>query len=96
MSVKSVMAFFEKVEEDEGLQRKLKSLTEKYKAPIDPVISELVIIASEAGYDFTAEDCINARSQVAEKVSGSELKQVVSAGNCPGGAGYQCGILIRF
>ncbi len=96
MSVKNVKAFFEKVEGDKGLQGKLKTSAEKYKAQEDVAMADLVKIAAEAGFKFTASDCAEARKQVVEELSEDELKAVAGKGNCPGGAGYKCGVLIRF
>lgn len=74
MSEKNVRAFFEKVEDDEALQSKLKALDEnarkelkplsdKTQEALDSALDEFLQIAKEAGFSFTAKDLIMVRTK---------------------------------
>jgi predicted ribosomally synthesized peptide with nif11-like leader len=62
MSVKNVMLFFAKVEEDKALQTKIVALHKKAKENIDEAIADLVGVASAAGFKFTHDDYAKARA----------------------------------
>ena len=91
MSVENVKAFFDKVEEDKGLQGKVKALAEKRKAQDEETASEIVNIAAETGLDFTADHLAEARKGIVEDLSEDELRSVAG-----GRVGYSCtGILMK-
>ena len=77
MSVKDVKAFFEKVEGDKGLQAKLRALEGK---KVEVARAELIQIAADAGFKFTAADFAAARKARARstKLSEAELKAVAA------------------
>jgi predicted ribosomally synthesized peptide with nif11-like leader len=91
MSVENVKAFFEKVEEDEALQDKVKKLAENRKAHDEEMASEMVKIAAAAGLDFTADDLAAARRSIAGELSEDELRTIAG-----GTVGYSCtGVLMK-
>lgn len=75
MSVKNVMAFFEKVEGNKALQEKIKVLDWKVEDNEKEAITELVKIASAAGFEFSLDDFAKARAEK-RKISEDELKKV--------------------
>lgn len=85
MSVENVKAFFDKVEEDKGLQDKVKGLAEKRKAHDAEAASEMVKIAAEAGLEFTAAHLVEARKSTVGELSEDELRNVAG-----GVVGYSC------
>ena len=94
MSVHNVVAFFDKVEKDEALQRKLKALAEKRKAQDRAMVAELVKIAEDAGFKFTAADYAEARRQEPSKLSASELARRRSERRCwPFGGLMDCTLM---
>ena len=71
MSVENVKAFFEKAGEDQGLQQKLQALAEAQRQqgkskPDDTDVAELVKLAAEAGYEFSAADWAASREALSE------------------------------
>lgn len=86
MSVENVKAFFDKVEEDKGLQDKVKGLAEKRKAHDAETASGMVKIAAEAGLEFTAADLAEARKSAVGELSEDELRTVAG-----GALGSACG-----
>ena len=92
MSVANVKGFFEKVEKDEVLQRKLKALAE---AQDKAMLAELVKIAEDAGFKFTAADYVEARRQKAGELSADEIAKLRSGGRgCPDLMLMHCRILV--
>ena len=63
MSAGQVNAFFDKVEQDKELQVKLKVLDQGAKESLDDAITQLVKIAKEEGFQFTAADYAQARAE---------------------------------
>ena len=82
MSTQNVEAFFEKVEKDEGLQKKLKALAEKGEAQNKALVAELVKLAEDAGIKFTAADFAEVRKQKLGELSPGELAKRISEENC--------------
>jgi hypothetical protein len=81
MSVKSVKDFFDQVEENKTLQEKLKALDKKARDALDGVFSEVVGIGKAAGFIFTAQDFIDAKSeQPAAQLAASKAKPATSKG----------------
>ena len=78
MSKQNVEAFYEKVEKDEGLQKKLKALAEKGEAQNKALVGELVKIAEDAGFKFTAAHYAEARKQKLGELSPGELAKQLS------------------
>jgi predicted ribosomally synthesized peptide with nif11-like leader len=74
MSVKTVKAFFEKVEGDKGLQSKLKVLLAESESQMKAIKVKLTQIAAEAGFHFTPADLAAARKENIEKLSRDELR----------------------
>jgi predicted ribosomally synthesized peptide with nif11-like leader len=77
MSQARVRAFFEKVESDKQLQRKLKTLSEENERE---AIARVVKLASAAGYDFTPDELRKARSARVEAFPG--LRAPRAGGDC--------------
>ncbi len=67
MTIRNVKAFFGKVEDDKGLQTKLKALDKKVKKAMDEAmdaaLNKIVAIAKAEGFEFTPQDLVKARSQ---------------------------------
>ena len=92
MSVENVKAFFQKVAEDERLQEKLKALRERHadkSEPDEEGFSDLVELASAAGFEFTTADARKARLQARKELSDEELGKVAGGakrqrGRCVG------------
>jgi predicted ribosomally synthesized peptide with nif11-like leader len=70
MSVKTVLAFIHKVNEDEHLYMAVKRLN-----TID--ISSLMQVATDAGYSFSLDDWKDAVSHIIGELNDSDLDQVV-------------------
>ena len=87
MSVDNVKAFYDKVEGDKGLQRKVFALRKKGKGDKEAV-AELIKIASTAGFKFTPAHLSQARKQAPAKLSDDELKSVAG-----GGQSAKCDVL---
>lgn len=75
MSVEKVKAFYEKVAEDEALQKELKALAEREKL----LQTELVKIASASGFNFTIEDACKARLEKVRDISDEALGAKIRA-----------------
>ena len=63
MSVKNVIAFYEKVEVDKALQENLKALDKNAKKAADAAIDELIKIAKAEGFVFTPEELFEASTK---------------------------------
>jgi predicted ribosomally synthesized peptide with nif11-like leader len=63
MSVKDVIAFYEKVEVDKALQENLKALDMKAKKAADIAVEELIKIAKDEGFEFTSQELFEARNK---------------------------------
>jgi len=75
MSVKNVKAFYEKVEEDKGLQAKLKALHANAQSQMAATTAELIKIAADAGFQFTPADLAATRKEAINKLTLDELKK---------------------
>ena len=84
MSEEHVRTFFKKVEEDENLGERYKSLLQGIVPPdVDEenLWKEVVEFASENGYKFTSEDVkLVAESMQSEELSDEELDAVAGGG----------------
>jgi len=81
MSVENVKAFFLKAAEDEALRAKLKALAEREEA----LYEDLVRIAAEAGFEFTAQDVRKAHATADRELTDDELDAVAGGkGECWG------------
>ena len=90
MSESQVIAFLNKIKEDQGLAAKVKAATDS---------SSLASIAKEAGFDVTSADLDQIKSSSA--LSDKELETVSGGGGCiqvmnttvctPTGVPYLCG-----
>ena len=90
MSESQVIAFLNKIKEDQGLAEKVKKATDS---------SNLASIAKEAGFDVTSADLDQIKSSSA--LSDKELETVSGGGGCiqvrnttvctPTGVPYLCG-----
>ena len=84
MSVENMKALFEKVEGDEALQAKVKVLTEKHEGQSEAAVAELVKVAAEAGYDFSADHVAQAQKLAAGELSDDDLEKVAGGYSCTG------------
>jgi predicted ribosomally synthesized peptide with nif11-like leader len=85
MSIDNVKAFFEKVQQDESLQDKLKAIredAEKGESGLEAAADEVVGIASGAGFDFTREDLLEARQMRTDELSDEQLDTVSGGMPC--------------
>lgn len=93
MSKNNVKAFYEKVEGDENLQNQLRSLDQRTRAEVGALykkagnvmessLDELVQIAKTSGFEFTADDLIQARREAFAEAKGSEEKESDEVKGC--------------
>ena len=91
MSVDQVKRFFEKVDGDKALQAKLKALSDRRKAQADAAKAEVLRIAAEAGFQFTASDLAKARTERARELSMEDLRAVAGGLVCKTGEIHHSG-----
>src|SRR5690625_4963202 len=72
MSLKDVKLFFEKVQEDETIQNKLKSMQIDHQ---EKMHENIVKLGAELGYDFDKEDMLNF---VKERISTDQTNDELS------------------
>ena len=84
MSEEHVRTFFKKVEEDENLSDRYKSLLRGMatsEVDEEDALKEVVQFASQNGYEFTSEDVkLVAESMQSEELSDEELDAVAGGG----------------
>lgn len=86
MSVDNLKAFYGKVEGDNALRQKMKTVAEKGKVNHDAAVADLVKMGSDAGYQFTSGHVADARKAASGDLSADELKNVAGGGE----VGYTC------
>jgi predicted ribosomally synthesized peptide with nif11-like leader len=74
MSDDQLSAFLAKLNEDEGLQEKLKGAAD---------LDAAVAMAQEAGFDVSKADCLRHQAKQALELSDDELEDVAGGGNNP-------------
>lgn len=72
MSIETARAFFEKINLDEDLQAKLNAIQSEF-AP--HIVREVLEIATEAGFEFTADD-LKGLIAIREELSEEELDAI--------------------
>jgi len=98
MSTDNVKAFYEKVAADEALGDKVKAVGEGLAgrgqtAPDDTALAEIVKIAGEAGFDFSADDWKAAQGKAGE-LSTQDLDKVAGGSNRWCTSGNYCGVKV--
>ena len=85
MAKENVKKFFEEVSKNEDLQKKLKAATEKPSADVQKAFeaqsAAVVEVAKKAGFDFTADEFIEAGVVGDKKLDQNEL-DAVAGGWC--------------
>lgn len=66
MGIQDVGAFFAKLSEDEELRNRLSAIETRARTQADSMLTELVQLAAEAGFAFSPEELLQARSKTAE------------------------------
>lgn len=93
MSKINVKAFYEKVEGDESLQNQLRALDQRTRAEVGALykeagnimnssLEELVQIANTSGFEFTADDLIQARREAFDEAKDSEEQESDEVEGC--------------
>ena len=85
MSAKSLSDFFEQVEQDKGLQTKLKACQKKAKENRAKEAAELVKVAAKAGFKFSAAELVKSRKAALKK---AEMSGVTGQSTCGYGVAY--------
>lgn len=92
MSKKDIEQFMTNVKEDKELQEKLIAIT-KTKSVKDTGIEDIIVLAKEYGYDFTAQELNEAADNkknelMVEKELDDKALEQVAGGTLDFGAGY--------
>lgn len=85
MSKRSVVEFFEKVAVDKSIQKKIKEVDKISVTAFNDAVNEIAKIAKEEGFDFSAEDFIEARketSSVVDEADETKPKGLVTEPGC--------------
>jgi predicted ribosomally synthesized peptide with nif11-like leader len=75
MAAGDVSSFFVKVAQDKALQGKLAAIEGKAKANAGVVLADVIQLAAEAGFAFSAQDLLAARTE-ARDLSPAEIQAV--------------------
>ena len=90
MSMRSVTAFYGRVAGDKALQAKLNAIRAGREAHGEGALAELVTIAAEAGYEFTASELARVQHAKPRRLPDTEMRTSLMAEDCWEGKNYFC------